>query len=166
MKNRRENRDLNVNRFEKYWLYLVMYFTISLLPLPSCSGVAYQSGCTDCDIQEAVNIIKSDANSINQGDIDDFLCTFAESCSVNAEFLSVSNKALYKLLGKEYIELTIQALNKLQSSKYQIILKAVSNPIHDMYDIPDIRSNIMKFSEHKIGQDLLEAINKAELKLK
>jgi len=103
--------------------------------------------CKKCDL-EKVKTVNEHLDSLTFQIVNEFLCTFDNSCINNAEYSEWSNETLFKVLDKAPT-IFFQVVAKGQVDK-KILLRQIENPINDI----DIQIIYNKIKETKVPTDL------------
>ncbi len=118
-----------------------------------------QTDCNKCDI-EKVKTVHDNFDNLTFKMVNDFLCTFDNSCETNIEYSQWSNEILYKVLDKEP-ELTIKVLDQSQLDNIEILLDEIESPIHD-FDYQKIYEKVLEVKTEKdFKQKVLKSIELA-----
>jgi hypothetical protein len=97
-----------------------------------------------CNIDVVAQMSKSIENP-DKTDLLNFLYTFDETCSLNAEYSEFSNEVLFKVAQK-YPRQVLELLSN-KKVKTQVILKELKSPISDTYNAVDIKDFIEKVED-------------------
>lgn len=103
------------------------------------STVFAQMDCKKCDI-EKVKTVNENIDNLTFQMVEDFLCTFDNSCRTNIEYSEWSNEMLYKLLESDP-NLVFKVLEQSQGGNIETLLDEIENPIHD-FDYQKIHDKI------------------------
>jgi hypothetical protein len=98
-----------------------------------------QNDCVKCDIEKVITVSENHGNLTFQI-IEDFLCTFADSCEINVEYSEWSNEVLYELLENEP-EMVINVLESGENKISKTVLNEIENPVYD-FDLQKIYEKV------------------------
>jgi len=131
----------------------MMQKTILIPLLFLCIGAIAQ--CKICSI-ETILKISDHLDSITIWMVDDFLCTFNDSCLNNAEFTEFWNETLFIILLHKP-EVLITSIQN-HPEKERSILKEISNPVNDGIDLEAITQKLSNLPESQMQKTVLLAI--------
>ena len=139
-------------------LSAVLLFTAVLVEAKSRAVVI-----KDCDKKL---LVKTERNltRLKSKDIENFLMTFASTCSHHKEFQALGNKLLFLVLQRKP-KTFLQHLAKLPSGKRRAILTELESPLERGFDIPSIIRKVSKVKGYDTVKDhVLDSLKQAELK--
>lgn len=125
-------------------LTVILTLTVSI--------VFAQSDCIKCDI-EKVKIVNDNMDNLTFQMVEDFLCTFDNSCGNSAEYSEWSNETLYNLLDKNP-NLIFKVVDQNEMDNIPTLLNEIENPIHEF----DYQRIYEKVSDLKTKSDIKEKI--------
>ena len=140
---------------------LIIALTLTLSPLLA------QIECEKCDI-EKVKTVNENIGDLTFKIVEEFLCTFDDSCGANIEFSQWSNEMFYKLLDIDP-NLVFRVLESGQADNMEILLDEIENPIHE-FNFENIYAKIsnvettLEFKE-KLMKSIELAADKEGLKI-
>jgi len=121
------------------------------------------AGVQDCDRRV---LVKTERNltKLKSKDVENFLMTFASTCSHHDDFQALGNKLLFRVLQRKP-KLFIQHLAVIPNGKRRAILVELESPVERGFDIPVIMRKVKKVKGHdRIKDDVLDSLKQAELK--
>lgn len=119
------------------------------------STVFAQIDCKKCDI-EKVKVVSENMDNLNIHIVEEFLCTFDNSCNTNIEYSQWSNEILYQLFDNDP-ELIFKVFEQGQVDNAQILLNELEHPIQD-FDYQKIYNEI---EETKTNSDFKDKVLKS-----
>ncbi|NOU47118.1 MAG: hypothetical protein HOO86_08660 [Bacteroidales bacterium] len=131
------------------------YFLIifALLGTPTVFAL---NPCDKCDI-ERVLLVSENLDCLTTEMLNEFLCTFDKSCSVNVEYSEFSNETLYAVLEKAPT-LFFQVIANGQFDN-DILIEEIKNPINDLIDLQSVYDNAKSlFFEKELKTKYLNAL--------
>ena len=130
-----------------------------LILLLSYQALSAQSTpeCKKCDIQN-VQTTRENLSELNFDRVQNFLCTFDESCEGDFEFYRASNETLFDLI-YHAPELFLKVLQFGELKNHDVIMKELGTPANAGIDVELIRNKIKKQDEkYMFKYDVLTAL--------
>lgn len=112
----------------------------------------------NCDI-DIVAFTKKNIETLDQKNILKFLKGLKSDCENNVEFSQFSNTVLFMLLNNKTQELLKSIYDNQESLEVTYIIKMVSNPVSDQFDLREIKTKVKSSkTDNSLKLQILKAI--------
>ncbi len=108
---------------------------------------------------EIVQTTRENLSSLNFEQVQNFLCTFDESCASDFEFYRASNETLFDMIYTAP-ELFLKVLQYGDLKNHDVIMEELGSPAHAGIDVEIVRNKIKKQDEkYMFKYDVLSALD-------